>query len=1074
MRQASIEDLVSKTLTAFERSNAVLFLGAGASMEGKGPSGKELTESLKSQYSDVDFDTDEFLDVCQSIVETPPHTLEDLRAFVRQSLTGLDVPNGHFRIARLPWTGIFTTNYDDVVERAFDHRDCPRSCEPIYLEDQRLVLPGPTTLPFYKLMGCVRRRANEPGDMVLTRGQYNRIAPHRNRALSVLYDVLKSGVLVFAGYGFGDRLAFDALDQLIEEHGADNIPWSYCIGPSLPGTDKGWYQLSSRKIIAVEGLFSEYAENLWKAARGGDFLPRSTASDSEIIQLHDSRCTLPASDLNTRSDAYVLLTESEVATRSGDKDAFFEGADVGWIAFEQRWDFQRKATQANGGNRELTEEVAKLCRERSSKLDSLFLLLGGAGTGKTTFLRRLAFDVYSRGHCPVLILNFGALRVDFGQIDSLLEYVQAALTRDLQSDRIIPTLLLIDDAAMQIRQWYKLVTYLRNRGHSLVTVVAERDGEWNYASTTFETEGIEANTFRLSEEFDADDRDRIVEHLKHLGYIRAAQSAARDIIEQRLKDSLFATFYTFVHPSRIPLDNIIDDQFSSLPELQRQAFSLVCLVCQHDLLMPFELLVRALGVDFEKFHKDVLTGPAAAVIYEHYGNDGQLYYRPHHRIVAERTVKRFLSDPAEQFEKYRTLFERVNLANAADWKVITRLVVDHIGPNARYSPFSTDQQRQLLDVLIRKGAGRGILHHRGLLEQKARQYELAEGFLRQALASTQRYDESYRFESDQNILTSLGTVYADWGVSLRREGVIAQSDRLLAESHRCFIEARQGRIGNAHAFHAHAIMLRNKARVDNELLGAEEISEALTVLEEAKESLPEEFLLPIRELEAELLVEFGDEEVAKAAANELAQRYGSSAGFAVWAATACAQIPRRQDAGFAEAVERAREICNEGLSVNQSDYRLLKTLAKCYRLEGPSKLKERYETLLRLKVSYPRYSPYVIYELGSAAFCIGKYREAKDHFDDLYTRSQVDEFRFKYSEFVQDDDGGRKRFHGTVHDIDQFRGSIACADFREPYFTIFFQPRYSVSSLSRGDRVEFAVQFNHRGPYARDVRRSKR
>ena len=62
MSPISLEQLVEKAVKAIDRRRAVLFLGAGASMEGQGPSGKELTEALKDDYSDVTFATNEFLD----------------------------------------------------------------------------------------------------------------------------------------------------------------------------------------------------------------------------------------------------------------------------------------------------------------------------------------------------------------------------------------------------------------------------------------------------------------------------------------------------------------------------------------------------------------------------------------------------------------------------------------------------------------------------------------------------------------------------------------------------------------------------------------------------------------------------------------------------------------------------------------------------------------------------------------------------------------------------------------------------------------------------------------------------
>lgn len=241
--QFGFEDLILRVKAALERGQAILFLGAGASMEGQGPSGRELTEKLLAQFPDVSTPNDEFLDVCQYIVDTPTHDVEQLRTNVRRIIEPIEVTQGHYRIARLPWAALFTTNYDDVIERAFIHRDCQRQCDPVYLEDQRLISATSARVPCFKLMGCIRRRAGEPGEMILTRAEYNNLSEARHRALAALYDRLKDGMLVFVGYSFTDRLAFDALDHLILKHGQDRIPWSYFIGPALPQDERTRYQL---------------------------------------------------------------------------------------------------------------------------------------------------------------------------------------------------------------------------------------------------------------------------------------------------------------------------------------------------------------------------------------------------------------------------------------------------------------------------------------------------------------------------------------------------------------------------------------------------------------------------------------------------------------------------------------------------------------------------------------------------------------------------------------------------------------------------------------------------------------
>jgi tetratricopeptide (TPR) repeat protein len=433
-------------------------------------------------------------------------------------------------------------------------------------------------------------------------------------------------------------------------------------------------------------------------------------------------------------------------------------------------------------------------------------------------------------------------------------------------------------------------------------------------------------------------------------------------------------------------------------------------------------------------------------------------------------VAKFLGDEELQFDMYTKLFSKVNLSNPGDWKVVLRLVVGFVGPNAPNSPLNRDHQRDLLDILISKGAGRSILHHRGLLEQKAGMYERAEEFLKRALDDRQRFDESYRRESDQNILTSLGSLYSAWGIEERRAGNLAQSERLLEEAARCFLEARSGRVENAHAYHAHANMLWRKAQSDKDMPALDYIGEALDILDQAKKVLDDEILLPIRELEAELLAEFGNADLVSQVARELADQHGSSAGYAVWAAAERRRLPLAGHPGLREGVENVIAICQQGLQVDGTDYRILRTLAACYRTLGVGFLKQRYDALLRVKSCAPRFVPDIVYKLGCVAFSLGHFKESKIYFDELRDRAEAQDIRFRGREFVADEKGDRKRFRGTIHECQAYRGDVACPEFREPYFTIYFNPRYLTSSVVRGDRITFHVHFNVFGPYARDIR----
>lgn len=80
-------------------------------------------------------------------------------------------------------------------------------------------------------------------------------------------------------------------------------------------------------------------------------------------------------------------------------DSFYNGAPVGWCDLAAGHDIPRQSYGGEGGVRAYIQQVA----EQSTSL-AVLALLGVAGTGKTSLLRRVAFDACRDG-CTVLVLN---------------------------------------------------------------------------------------------------------------------------------------------------------------------------------------------------------------------------------------------------------------------------------------------------------------------------------------------------------------------------------------------------------------------------------------------------------------------------------------------------------------------------------------------------------------------------------------------------------------------------------------------------------------------------------------------
>ncbi len=207
-----------------------------------------------------------------------------------------------------------------------------------------------------------------------------------------------------------------------------------------------------------------------------------------------------------------------------------------------------------------------------------------------------------------------------------------------------------------------------------------------------------------------------------------------------------------------------------------------------------ELLVRSLKCSYEEFNSEVIEKDANKVIFEEIDELGNILYRTHHRIIARRTIEAFFGDPEIQKKMFIEILGESNLSNRKEREICEKLMVQHIGPNARPEIFTKDQQRQIFKIVCERNPVRSLVHHWGVLEADAHNYDEALRLLKWALEIPRDDIESYRGESDQNIQTSLGTLYSHIGIDLMKKGDTAAAEEYFREAETSFQVAKHTHI----------------------------------------------------------------------------------------------------------------------------------------------------------------------------------------------------------------------------------------------------------------------------------------
>jgi tetratricopeptide (TPR) repeat protein len=1080
----SAEEQLQEILRQVQQGSAVLFLGAGASHAAGGPLGEKLTELIKKKFPKIDQSLSGFVEVCQDVIDTPPYNRNELEEFIRSKLNLLQPTEEHKIMTRYDWAAIFTSNFDDLVEVTY--RTAPerlKYCQALYTERFQVAPSDRSKVYLFKIMGSVTAIEGESGNMVLSRADYNQALVRRRKYLELLSDFVKTGTLVFIGYSFGDRLVLDIIDEIVELYGKERLPWSYALFDRLELDEKTRYMFSSRKIIPLKCNFKEFFQYLDKNCESP---VKIGVPGSVHFRLLGYELEISEQEARQQAEYFEILSEGKVNQESGNRDDFFKGTNRSLGAFREGWDFKRDLYASPDHRRAvgrrtvvgcLKDRVFNELKRFDVEDNKVLLVTGMAGVGKTTMLRRLAFDVYESGQAPVIIIRPGRINFDYRLLAAFVENLNHQLNQKIPAGEHIQPLkplIVIDDAASMIRHVNRIKDYLTARGRAALIVGAERQGEWDLMWKTFPFKVSEENLYELDEQLNDQEKSGIIEHFYKLGYIPTLGTSWDERMGKEFEYSFFATVYTLVHPSRKPLNQIIQDQYTQLTAQTQKAFRNICCFHQFGLPINLELLVRSLRCSYSDFHSEILGKDAAKVIFEEKDELGNLLYRTHHRIIARKTAEFFFGDPEIQKDLLLEILKEIVLTNLIERQTCEKLLVSHIGPNANPQVFSYAQQRQIFKIVCGKYPTRCLVHHWGVLETDDHEYEEAERLLKWALELPRDDIEAYRGESDQTILTSLGNLYSHRGMDLTDQGDKAKVEEYFEKATACFRDAKHGEFPNAHAYHAHANMWYQRGRrTTSEPEALNCYAHALEVLTIAKDNINEDDLQRIYELDTMVWGQIGDESKIKQNLGILKDKYNTASGYYLYAQLLWHKAQEKAGDEKERLLELALGKVDEGLKHFPSDERCLGLWARVFKELAPRELKKYYTALIKWKSAATTPNVLLLFDLARTAFVLTYYDYSKKFFQELETGVGLGhKLRSRPRDPIVDEKGNRVEFEGTIANIfSSYEGEVRCESLRSLRYPIAFRPIACGFIPSPGDKVKFNIAFSLRNPIAISVRK---
>lgn len=222
MTKAAMKRFLQEYPAALNAGVGAVFVGAGMSMAAGYPSWAKLLREIGEEFGVNSRDIHDLAALAQwSIQESGSATR--VRNVIKEQI-GKDhpVPATLEIIARLPVGHIWTTNYDRLVERAFDAIDRP--LDAISGANDLSLKPKPGAARLYKMHGSVDRL----DDIVISTDDYELFRTRRGAFLPLLQSNLTSMSMLFVGLSFTDPNIRHVL-SLIRESFTDAPPEHFAI-----------------------------------------------------------------------------------------------------------------------------------------------------------------------------------------------------------------------------------------------------------------------------------------------------------------------------------------------------------------------------------------------------------------------------------------------------------------------------------------------------------------------------------------------------------------------------------------------------------------------------------------------------------------------------------------------------------------------------------------------------------------------------------------------------------------------------------------------------------------------------
>jgi hypothetical protein len=562
----------------------------------------------------------------------------------------------HLGLVQLPWDKIYTTNFDLLLEEAANS-GVVQPAGPLRVITSTLAdvsVLSEEDIPYYKLHGSLDIANTHDGKLILTKKDYREYEKYKKPLFKRLKTDMESRTFVFIGYSLTDTNFRGVLDDCRDELGAQTLPLSYAVVHSFSAIQKEYwrdrYNIELIKADVVE--FITWLRETW-INENCTVVPLLQRRSSEYLRLDTS------SRFQKIGDSFYLLRTTDVTGKSNPK-GFFKGAEPTWEDVRDQIPARRDLYDPLIEG--LFPELLDITLDPSA-----YVITGAAGTGKTTLLYSIAYDLVADFQAAVLI------HVPGTPLDSRLI---SPLVEPEQPRRFVVVVRFASEHFRELAGFYQDVI----RQKLPVTLLLEdRTNQWHVAKTSYSTkfDPIEFTLGSLSSAEISGIIDALASHncLEKLSGLPRSEQLSH--FNELASEDLLVALRELT--SENSFDQIVRDEYEKIPsEIAKQAYVYVAAIGQLDLAVRYETIIRVLSLSSEQLAKELLNPTEGILIIgEDTGSSRHnigFRLRARHPIIASVIFALAADDDTKKFAVVNGILSELDPGYPEDMRLLRELM----------------------------------------------------------------------------------------------------------------------------------------------------------------------------------------------------------------------------------------------------------------------------------------------------------------------------------------------------------------------------------------------------------------